>query len=409
MVGSFGLFVSTVANAQQISKEVLQRFNSSVATRVYDVTSKLSLSSKDQLSLAEAYQQRDNLLAEALKRDASSSEIKGILSDALISHYDSLMENVNFGNKSNAYLQKTFETIDGVKPLTDALKTKISTLFLPKCDISGCVYSDILREVLPKVLTDTTYYATLFSAEIDRKTTEATRNYPAQNGLSEKALTVAGNYISHYQRALLLVNYALPYSDSERSKMVYNIGVYYRPIIDSVLASNILMTSKSQFTVAINKKNYLGLTSDQVAKNAELQKLRSEYNLKNSWGEYNSTEFHRKNIRPILTEDQTRTVLQLWYQSDTQNECAKTWKELKKYNLVVDADSVSTDRDMYFYFLEKIVIPELYYDKPDMINEKLYKNDILFKPEILKRLDEAYKEEKAKAALYKGKNDSFVW
>jgi hypothetical protein len=64
---------------------------------------------------------------------------------------------------------------------------------------------------------------------------------------------------------------------------------------------------------------------------------------------------------------------------------------------------------MYFYFLEKIVIPELYYDKPDMINEKLYKNDILFKPEILKRLDEAYKEEKAKAALYKGKNDSFVW
>ncbi|HLP05966.1 MAG TPA: hypothetical protein VK152_11110 [Paludibacter sp.] len=411
-VGAFGLFVSTGANSQQISREVLQRFNPSVVTRVYSVASKLSMSDADQLTLAKTYGRRDSLVASALKRNAGLSEMKEILNDTLICHYDSLIEIVDFGEKNNSHLQKTFETLDAIKPLTDDQKTGITRLFLPKCDIGGCVYADILREVLPRVLTDTAYYAALFKSEIERKSREATSEYPAKSGLSERAINVAGNLIYSYQKALLLANYALPYNDTERRQMVYNIGLYYRPLIDSILVRHVLMTPKSQFTVALNIKSLLKLTDDQVSrlveKNAELQKLRREYSLKNNGGEYNSTDYHRKNLREILTEDQVNKVLQLCYQSQAQLECDKTWGELKKKQLVTDADSVKISRELYFYYIEKKVIPELYYDKPDLKAEKLYKNNF-FKPEILKRLEALWNEEKAKAALRKGKNDSFVW
>ncbi|MDP4272461.1 MAG: hypothetical protein Q8909_20425, partial [Bacteroidota bacterium] len=376
--------------------------------------SKVYLSAKEQVALAKTYQRQDSLLADALKRGAAFSEIEAIENEPIISRYDSLVKISDFQVRSIAYINNKIGMMDQIKPLTDGQKKQISALFLPKCDASGCVYADILKQTLPQVVSDTAYYAGLFASEIHQKALDATDKYPRNRTLSPYILTIpqAKRLIYQYQKAVIAAGYAYHDKLDERDKLVSDIDIYYLPIIDSVLVSRGFISLNSQFSLAIQQRKFLKLSVDQIQKltekNAEIQKLRREYSLKNPGKECDSNGFYRQHIPGILNENQYRTMLQLWHQNEADYSCADTWAEMKRLGVANVSDSASVNRSLYSYYINKLVIEDIYANKSEVRSQKLWENDF-FKPESLKTLEQAIQNEKAKSASQSGSNASFVW
>jgi len=417
LIGSGLMFVTTIMNGQQISPEVLQRFNPSIISKVFNVSSKLNLSQSDQLLLAKAYGLKDSLISVALKNGKSVSDIKDI--DALspvVSHYDSLMDQNKAHEAKIGYIKTKIDLLNQIKPLSNEQKKRISDIFMSKCKSADFSYGDAFIQALQNVIKDTIYYTNIYKADIKQKVSEATNAYPLKNNLPMAILKDSRGIIYKYQYGLITIDYAYPGASKEKISLVEAINEYYKPRIDSTLVRTGYFTPVTIFSSAIRQRKILKLTDNQVdqlnAKASELEKINKDYTLKNPDEVYNSDDFNHKNMMGILTENQYKIFIQLRLQKKTEKICADSWKEMIKYGLATKSDSVSTTKSLYFYNLQKLVTNDIYLDQPQVKASKL-KDVEYFKPESIKQLEKAKRlaarNNSTKSSAKVETKTSFVW
>lgn len=404
LLGTGILLGTTTMNGQQVSTELLQRFSPSIISKVYHVSSTLTLSNDEQLMLAKDYETQDSLIAVALKNGKSLSDIKKLQKGLLVCHYDSLMEQYKFMQKGQTYLYGKLDALNQIKPLTPDQQERISNLFMQKCQSENCNFGEAFTQLLPRVLKDTAYYAQLYKAEIKQKTLEATNAYPLRNDLSMRILQESRPIIQKYQQALITIDYAYPGASKEKVELIEATHNYYKPRVDSVLVRTGYLKPVNRFTWVIQLRKTLKLTDEQVdqlyGKAAEMQKLEKEFYLTHPYDVFSPNDFPRKCIMKVLSEDQNRTFLQLRYQMKSEEQATDAWKELEGYGLTNGVDSVPTFREMSFYYVDKMVINDMYREKEKEKNAKL--EDVeYYKPEIIKKLEEARRMAKEKEKLAK--------
>jgi hypothetical protein len=412
LFGAGIVLVSTVMNGQQISQKVLQEFNPSIISKVYNVTAKLGLSQNEQLALAKAYELDDSLVCVTLKDGRSVSGLNANhVRSSLVCRYDSLMEQSRLREKQIGYISARIQLLHQIKALSTEQNRRILDIFISKCKLPDCTYGDAFKQTLPKVLKDTVYYANIYKVEIKQQVSEATNAYPLRNNLPMAILKDCRGIISNYQQALITIDYAYPGVSKEKISLVESIHTHYKPRIDSILVRTGYFSPVTVFSSAIRKKQILKLTDSQVdllnAKTAELERISKEYTLKNPDEVYNADEFNHKSMLSILSEDQYRTFLQLKLQKKTEQICANTFKEMIKYGTATPADSLTTTRGIYYYNLEKLVIGEIYQDRPILKVDK-WRDIEASKPESIKKMEKARKLARNNSTKVETKT-SFVW
>ncbi|NDW17974.1 hypothetical protein D0T53_03460 [Dysgonomonas sp. 216] len=405
-------FTFPVLKCQEISRDVLDKFNPSIISRIYKITSQLNLSNEEQLQLAKAFEVNDSIIAAIVKDKQTFTDLEYTESFALVALYDSLITENNLKAKSVSFINEKIEYLDQIKPLSQSQKQKLAKLFLDKCKDNRLSYGDALRLVLPKIVNDTIYYARLYAPEIKLQMLAEVNAYPLKNDFPFEALRTLRPILQKYIHQLVTVDYASPGADRDKIALVKSINEHYMPIIDSLKVRYGFFKPVTLFTSAVRLRKTLKLDENQIdkllVKAAELEKIKTDYTMKNPDDVYNSADYSHKNLSSILTEEQYRTLLQLRFQKKAEANCVQSWHEIKQYGVTTQADSVQVNNSLYFYHLDKFVINTLYQDKPEMKTEKLRQNEF-FRPEIIKALDLARKEAKEKGSAKNMNKNNFVW
>jgi hypothetical protein len=310
---------------------------------------------------------------------------------ALISKYDTLTEITIHKAKGRVFLKQKMALLDSIKPLTNEQKSKLSGLFLKNCAGTHKDYEILFFELLPKILTDTVYYARIYKKEIQAKANTETNSFIFRRALPVQAFKYAGDIVNQYHKALLVLDYAVPVYNKQKVEDIKAIHLKYLPQIDSVLASNGFDGSNSLFSLALQARESLKLSEQQINMLREasgaMAKEQKEFAMAYPKAAFEPKPFYYEYLPKILKDSQYLALLRPVYQPQAQQAAEKSWKQTLKYGLQKDVDSNMVKRLYTNFYLSRMVTRERYgYDTELQATQVQLVEKA--KPALLKKVDQ---------------------
>lgn len=314
--------------------------------------------------------------------------------------YDSIVSKYIAAGEGEEYFKNKIEELNRVKKLSSRDIEELRKNYQILCLKRGDTFHKNFNAAMQFCISDSIYYKTLYQDSINivaKKQSEIELdNYVFKYNLND----IARNKIAPilYDKAKrntwLDTRYAF---NRKRDSLQTEINeLSWAKIKKELIILGNTQLSRSKFVTAISYKQVLKLSEKQLDLLAEAN-LQSDIMLYNyaatTKGSTLDNSFYiNETLIGILREGQYDSLLQIEIRPQAIANANQNWIELTKYKLTTGLDSASVIQPIISYQVTRLILWERYkYDTKTYDN--LTKINRQNKPEILKRLDDARKQD----------------
>ncbi len=285
----------------------------------------------------------------------------------IIVAYDTLISKYINASAGGRYFNNKIYLLDSLTSVDSLRKATLRAKYYDGCmKYRNRSYADNFRIAFAETFSassDTGYYFAAYGNEVLEKTlssSEATlAYYVKQHQLSAYTSEKLAPLIGQKERALVLVNMAIPRFSASKDSIIDNILSVYQPRIDSLIAAEGKLFSASQLEIAIKYAAELELNNAQVeeliAALEQLNRNIDDYRQEDPVGEYDSKAFESETLNRLLLADQYTQVLSYKYQGIAINMAKMDWQELIRYEIAVEYDSATVHTELTNYHLAILI------------------------------------------------------
>lgn len=360
---------------QQLPDKILYHNPPAVSTKLYDAINKVKLSDDEMQKLATLYRNEDSVLFTLARQGKTLQEMDKARNEneqAIINvigqdRYKKIntriaVQQCNCDSAARQYVQRRINELQAIKPLDGVTKLKLEKAFQKElANHKDDGWAANFNEAMRRHISDTIYYAQLYSAEIKLIAISNTKQYfhPLEKS---KKITKAGRdalypIIYEKNRQLAIVDKMYPLYTKTKDSLITTIKNQYESAIAVSQKRYGGSLPASQLTTLIKLRSNLNLTEAQVdsilAMAATIQAAKDTLAAKDPLAKYDSKPYESTVLPRILTEDQYARAMVLNNKSKAEQESQQDWKELENAGLAASYEKDSTIKQLTSYHIAR--------------------------------------------------------
>ncbi|MDI3318226.1 hypothetical protein [Pinibacter soli] len=360
---------------QQLPEKILNYYPPAVITKMYEAVNKVNLTDGEMLQLAVQYRKEDSTLFTMARQGKTLQELEKVRSECAQAvmtiigkerykkiNTGSVVQQCNCDSASGEYLKRRTKELQAIKPLDNIIKIKLEKAFQKELtNHKDDGWASNFNEAMRKTISDTLYFAQLYSNEIDQTATSNAKQYfyPL---IKSKKITKAGRdalfpIVYEKKRQLAIVDKMYPLFTKEKDSLITAIENLYTSSIAVSQKRYGGSLSASQLTTLIKLRSVLNLSETQVdsimVMAATIQAAKDELALKDPVAKYDSKPYESTVLPSILTEEQYAKAMVLNNKSKAEQDAQRDWKELETAGLATNYDKEATIKQLTSYHIAR--------------------------------------------------------
>jgi hypothetical protein len=332
---------------------------------------------------------------------SNSSTIK--LPDSTINFYhiyDSVFAKYLIAVQGEVFFNTQISKLNNLKPLAVKEKEEISKYYRIYCLTRGDDYHKNFNAAMQFSISDSNYYKLLYKDSINEIAKKQSQieleHYVFKYNLNDDASNSIKSILDDKAQRNVWLDTRY-YNRKKRDSLQTEINeISWNKVKKVLIKLGYTQLGKSKFIDALIYKQVLNISPIQVDSlveaNFELDMMIYNYDIATKGAILDNSFFTNYKLQDILREGQYDTLLQIEARPQAIASSKQHWDELIKYKLTDGLDSATVIKPIVSYHINRLILWERY--KFDMKTyEKLSALNRQNKPDILKKLDAAKKEE----------------
>jgi hypothetical protein len=292
------------------------------------------------------------------------------------------------------YLSKQITVLQKIKPIIRDDSVRLHDAFWEEINSTKNAKPTIAFNIaMSKILKDKSYFKQYYKEELEKRAwilfQDYYNDYKLGNKLAVSSLDVIKPQLEKQSAEIALCELQYLAFPDERFELESKIKEKFQKKISTVTMKQESKGASHDLQLVLEYRTKLRLSNEQV--DSIVAGAQGVNDLQNQGiitpEKRNSWEYERKYIMSTLKEDQVSDFITIRNSVYARNYANDVWKDLKKYNIASDYDSIQVLKEVYNYNINKEKIKYIYKDEPDKLKEM---NDFLFRssyPKAIKQLN----------------------